>query len=352
MTQRLIFIGDFSSLSLFLSRGVASNGVESILFSNGDGWKGIPHQNTLYKNSNNPLKSAWHQIQGARSLESEITSNDTIVLSTEFIFNRWIDAILLSQLMQKSGRVVLLHAGCSDGFHQIYKSELLCKNCKQYDLEGQQCAFQNSRWPGLASVISNVDLVIPFTEIYVESAKMFGTTAANVTAPLNFPIDFDYIHSLTNKKNEHHKVIHGQNRQGFKGTAYLKEIMANDIDIKELISLLPRMSFTDFIDKLDTADIILDQLFANGYGMTGALSLAMGTSVAYGYTEKHPKPGFDGPGCVPIHITGNKQTDAPVLFQSLRDHLINLPSRSDVIDFARQRHCHKMIGNAFLNILS
>lgn len=352
MSQKIIFVGDFSGLSLFLSRGTAAHGKESILYSNGDGWKGIPHKNTLFESSSNPLKSAWKQIQGAQSLKSKITSNDTIVLSTEFLFNRWIDAALLSQLMEKSGRVVLLHAGCSNGFHEIYKTELLCRNCKQYDLKSHQCAFQNSRWPGLASVISKVDLIVPFTDIYVESAKMFGAPESSITTPLQFPIDFEYVHSLSNKKTERHSVIHGQNRPGFKGTAYLLEMMSKHSELRDLINLLPRMSFVDFIDRLDTADVILDQFFANGYGMTGALSLAMGTSVAYGHPGKNPKHGFDGPGCVPFPVTGNMHADASILVRALRDHLQNPPSRSDVIDFARQRHGHTRIGAEFLNMLS
>lgn len=352
MKQRPVFIGDFSGLSLFLSRGVAACDVGTMLYSNGDGWKGIPRSNQLFAAASNPIRRAWNQVQGAQSLRASVGPGDTLVLSTEFLFNRWIDAPLLRQLMKKAGRTVLLHAGCSDGFHRLNTAELLCRNCKQYDLNSQQCVFDNTRWPGLASVLTGVDLIVPFTDFYINSAQMFGVPASRVTAPLHFPIDFDYVHSLVRERPGRYGVIHGQNRPGFKGTAHLREMMIAHPPLLQLIELLPRMSFVDFIDRLGTAEVILDQLFANGYGMTGALALATGTSVAYGHTAPQPARGFDGPGCIPVPIIGDALEDARELGQALRDHLQHPPDRNAVISAARLRHDHVRIGTEFLKMLS
>lgn len=352
MNQRLIFIGDFSGLSLFLSRGVQACRVDTVLYSNGDGWKGIPRSNQLFEGSNSSLRRAWNQMQGARSLGGSVGKNDTLVLSTEFLFNRWIDAPLLGNLMKKAGRTVLLHAGCSDGFHRLHADELLCRNCKQYDLNSQQCVFDHARWPGLASTLNRVDLVVPFTDFYIESAQMFGVPASHVTAPLHFPIDFDYVHGLVREQTARHGTIHGQNRPGFKGTAHLREMMVVHPPLQPLIELLPRMPFVDFIGRLGAAEIILDQLFANGYGMTGALALATGTSVAFGYTASQPAVGFDGPGCVPMPIIGDALADARALEQALRYHLQHPPDRHAVVQAARLRHDHSLVATAFMKLLS
>ncbi len=352
MEQRLIFIGDFSGLSLFLSRGVAASGFETVLYSNGDGWKGIPRSNQLFETASNPVLRAWNQMKGARTIIASVGLRDTLVLSTEFLFNRWVDAYLLRQLMSKVGRTVLLHAGCSDGFHRLNRTELLCQNCKQYDLNSQHCVFDNKFWPGLASVITGVDLIVPFTNIYSESAKLFGVPLTRVTEPLHFPIDFDYVQGMICERARRDSVIHGQNRPGFKGTAYLREIMKVHPSFLPHIELLPRMPFIDFIDRLGNADIVLDQFFGNGYGMTGALALAIGTSVAYGHTTLHPTPGFDGPGCVPVPIIGDVLEDARALGHALNDQLLQPLDRNKVIEASRRRHDHVEIGAMFLRLLS
>lgn len=351
MKQRTVFIGDFSGLSLFLSRGLQACGVDTLLYSNGDGWKGIPRSNQLFEGGNNTFTRAWNQVRGARSLMGTLGMNDTLVLSTEFLFNRWIDAKLLDGLMNKSGRTVLLHAGCSDGFHRLHVDQLLCRNCKQHDLNSQQCVFDHARWPGLASVLKRVDLVVPFTNFYIESAQMFGVPASCVTTPLHLPIDFDYVHGLVQEHTLRSGTVHGQNRPGFKGTTHLREMMVKHPPLQSLVELLPRMTFVDFIGRLAAAEIILDQLFANGYGMTGALALATGTSVAFGFTASHPVSGFDGPGCVPIPIIGDALADAFALEQALHNHLQHRTDRDAVVQAARLRHDHSLVATAFLKLL-
>lgn len=352
MNGRFIFVGDFSGLSLFLSRGVQACGADSVLYSNGDGWKGIPRSNQLFESASNPFFRAWNQVLGAASLGRSLLKTDTLVLSTEFLFNRWIDAKLLGNLMEKAGRTVLLHAGCSDGFHNLNADELLCVNCKEYDLNSQRCVFAHASWPGLAAVLKRVDLIVPFTNIYVESANLFGVPQAHVTEPLHFPIDFDYVTGQLEGLSVSDGTIHGQNRPGFKGTAYLRKLMVVHSPLESLIELLPRMPFVDFIGRLGTAEIILDQLFANGYGMTGALALAAGTSVAFGYTASEPGAEFCGLGCVPVQISGNTNSDALALEQAICNHLHQPPKRHAVVEAARHRHEHIQIARAFLKLLS
>lgn len=352
MKQRFIFVGDFSGLSLFLSRGVAACDFDVKLYSNGDGWKGIPHSNQLFKIANNPLQSAWNQVQGAFSLSASVRHGDTLVLSTEFLFNRWINASMLRHLMSKAERTILLHAGCSDGFHRLNKNEFLCRSCKQYDLNSEKCVFDYTRWLGLKSVLPNLDLIVPFTDVYLDSAQMFGLPTSRVTAPLHFPIDFDYVQSQVRGAGNRSGVVHGQNRSGFKGTAYLREMMIASPSLLPMIELLPRMPFVSFIDRMNSAQVILDQLFANGYGMTGALALANGTSVAYGYTKSQPAREFDGPGCIPVPITGDTTEDARTLIRAIHENLLHPPDRNTVIEAARCRHDHVLIGTNFIKMLS
>jgi hypothetical protein len=351
-TDRILFAGDFSGLSLFLSRGVADCGVDSILYSNGDGWKGIPALNPLFKTSNNLIIRSLNQLAGAKALFGELRSSDTLVLATEFLFSRWIDAVALQSLVKKARRTILLHAGCSHGFHELNQEKTLCLSCKRYDLKSAKCVFSNSRWPGLSSVLRNIDLIVPFTDIYVASAAFYGVDSDRISQPLHFPVDFSYVSSLVYDLAPTRGVVHGQNRPGFKGTSYLHGLMETRPTLSSMIEFLPRMSFVNFIRVLGASDIVLDQLFANGYGMTGALALSIGTSVAFGYLNPEPAICFGGIGCLPVPILGDPDQDAAVIEESLKSYLLQPPDRQVVIGSARKRHDHRMIATDFLNRLA
>ncbi len=349
--MRYVFVGDFSGLSLFLSRGLEALGQEVVLYSNGDGWKGIPRGRSIWNNDVRPVLRPLKQVVGAWQLRHALREDDVLVLATEFIFNRHIDAALLSWLAASAGRVVLLHAGCSDGFHAARESTMLCRECKRHDLNGGDCVFVNGRWSGMTSLFDRLDTVVPFTEAYVPSARDYQRpgTGTVVTAPIHFPIDVAHLEQYLHREGPPpHRVLHGMNRLGFKGTMYLRELMAARPSLTGLIHLPQRMPFDQFLRTLGGTEIVLDQLLADGYGMTGALALALGTSVAYGHLEESPTAGFDGTGCVPFRVTGEASADARTLEETLVRHLDTRPHPDDVRALAWQRHDHLKVAAQFL----
>jgi len=186
----------------------------------------------------------------------------------------------------------------------------------------------------------------------VNSARTYGVPATRIASPLHFPVDFDYVSGLVSEERSRTGAIHGQNRPGFKGTAHLREMMLVCKPLEQLIELLPRMPFVDFINRLSSADVILDQLFASGYGMTGALALATGTSVVYGHASEAPTRGFDGLGCLPVRIVGDIFKDAVALEKVLANYLQSPPNRVEVVRAARARHDHVRIAEEFLKMVS
>lgn len=352
--MRYVFVGDFSGLSLFLSRGIEALGQEVVLYSNGDGWKGIPRGRSIWSNDVRPILRPLQQVAGAWRLRQALREDDVLVLATEFIFNRHIDASALHWLAGAAGRLVLLHAGCSDGFHAIRASTMLCRECKQHDLHDDNCVFGNDRWPGMGRFFDRIDTVVPFTEAYVPSARQYQQAGSGtvVTAPLHFPIDIAHLEQYQQSdRSRANQVLHGMNRLGFKGTMHLRRLTEARPSLKRLICFPERMPFDQFLLSLGSTEIVLDQLLANGYGMTGALALALGTSVAYGHLDELPTVGFDGTGCIPFRVTGETSVDAIVLEDALVRHLDDRPHPDDVRALAWQRHNHMKVAAQFLEQL-
>ncbi|WP_431048571.1 hypothetical protein [Roseateles sp. L2-2] len=352
MTRRLVFIGDYSGLSLFLKMGADRLGADTAMYSNGDGWKDLPRNAQLYKPGSSKVSWAWNQVSGGLSVGRALTKDDTLVLATELLFHRWVNTALVANLMRQAGRTVLLHAGCTTAFHDLHQDEMLCRECKRFDMPGNRCVAEASQWPMLQSALRRLDLVIPFTSIYTDSARGYGIPESQVAAPLQFPVDVDYVQNMVQPGGQDRsKAIHGQNRLGFKGTKHLQEMFAADPALQEQVELLPRMNFASFVDCVGHSPILLDQLLANGYGMSGALALATGTSVAFGHTRGTPATGFDGPGCLPVPISGDPAQDARTLTIALREHAAHRPARDAIIAAARQRHDHVEVARGFLQRL-
>ncbi|WP_204302513.1 hypothetical protein, partial [Klebsiella pneumoniae] len=84
----------FSGLSLFLSRGLESVGADVVLYSNGDHWKNLPRGRNVWAPAKGRVASVLNQFSGYQSLLKELTSKDTLVLATEYLFNRATDGLM------------------------------------------------------------------------------------------------------------------------------------------------------------------------------------------------------------------------------------------------------------------
>lgn len=101
--SRFVFLGDFSGLSLFLSRGLESVGADVVLYSNGDHWKNLPRGRNVWVPAKGRVASVLNQFSGYQSLLKELTSKDTLVLATEYLFNRATDGLMMLRLIQRLG---------------------------------------------------------------------------------------------------------------------------------------------------------------------------------------------------------------------------------------------------------
>ncbi|MDG0864350.1 hypothetical protein EXJ73_17950 [Pelomonas aquatica] len=348
-----MFVGDYSGLSLFLSRGLAAIGHEVILFSNGDHWKNLPRGHNIWTPAKSKAGSVVNQIRGLAELQKLLRPTDVLILATEYIFSRFANGLMLERLMDHVGQTILLHAGCSDRFHGAYQHTVLCKECKVHDLKSERCKFEASQWPFLERMLRETTTIVPFTSVYAESAKLYPVKSERITAPLHFPVDAEYIETLANEATAIRPsapVMHGTNRVGFKGTKLLEKMLSQDDRLRDLVCITPRMPFVEFLGLVRNSSMVLDQFFANGYGMAGAISLMLGTPVAFGYTAAHVPADFVGTGIVPMKITGSSQEDALVVDQALRAYLERPVDAAQIKAMAHERHDHVGIARHFAEV--
>ncbi|MDP0995138.1 hypothetical protein, partial [Klebsiella pneumoniae] len=111
----------------------------------------------------------------------------------------------------------------------------------------------------------------------------------------------------------------------------------------------PRMQFSQFLGALSESSLLIDQLYANGYGISGALALALGVPVLFGHTKAQVSDDFKGPGISAVLITGDVQVDAAALKDAIRTALANSPPAAALEAFAHERHDHVAVARAFLS---
>lgn len=346
---RYIFIGDFSGLSSNLFRGLSQLQYNTEMYSNGDSWKKISKGIPLYNVGDNKVYNAYQQVKGAIQLSKKISSGDTLVLSSEFIFNRFLNSKLLNVLINRAKSTIMIHAGCSSEFHKVMSETVLCKQCKIFDIKSNMCIFDEQKWAGIKGTLDKIDRIVPFTAVYEESAKLYDSSY--VTESLNFPVVFD----RSNVKDSSSFVtgyFHGINRLGFKGTQYLMDLTSKSSILNELITMDGKLPLSKYIEVLKSYSCLIDQLFGNGYGMNGALALSYGIPVIYGYHDAVKSSYFSGEFAIPVEILNEDIADQLRLEKLLTKYMSREYKPADVFDFGFNRHDHLKVATRFIEIIN
>jgi len=357
-------IGDFSSLHFFLSRGLAQIGVDSTLWSSGDGWKNIPIDRRIGGGGNFFVRS-FHQVSGSIEMRNAIRETDALFLATPYLFNRHVNYILQRFAILKSRNLVLQLAGCDHFFHEIFKESQLCRQCLRIDIGSSQCPFSRESWPNVEEIFKHARAYVPWASSYAEEGRVLQSKFNKPVLPtLRFPIDFSYLESIKKpvhlpKKNKI-RVLHGISREGMKGTRVIIDAMKLLEDRRSDIEfvVVKRLPFDEYLSLLGTVDLVFDQLWGFGYGMNGAIALSFGAHVIYGsdlgqssVDAEVIRMDSDAP------VFQARKTENSVLLAEELDTIINSylkikNPRKVAIEYARGVHDAKLIANQFLKNVS
>lgn len=285
--MKILLIGDFSSFHVNLKSGLNQIGEECYLASDGDGFKKTGISDIYFPFDSNKFRRYTKKILFPFTNLKSYFNYDVVQLVYNDIFggSKFNYNYYIIKKIVKNNKKVFLSACGSDYFSYINRKNL------EYNFfdddptvfKNGKCVFEEKYYKrNNEKVLELIDGIIPTTYTYAEAYR----NHPKLLNTIPFPMDIDKIKYIPQKiKNNKIKIFHGLNREGFKGTKYIREAMEKikekypkDVDI----IIDGKMPLGKYLKVLEEANIVVDQAYSYGYGMNALYSLAMGKVVLSG----------------------------------------------------------------------
>ena len=284
----ILLMGEFSGFYKNLKNGLEILGHEVTLFGNGDSWKKIDGAtNVLFQkdDSFDYLKKLKEYIITPYLNKSLYTGYDIVQWINPVLFTKYINLIMFDYIKNNNNRIYLSACG-SDYYH-----------CKAY-IDGKLKYYAHDESPDIINqytkkwikyqntqIAENVNGIIPTSYDYSAGYSSFNTLCPTLPLPLQ-------LSNLKYKENRFsNKIVffHGLSRESFKGTKYiraamekLKDTYPNDVEI----IINGKMPYIEYLNLLQSTNVVIDQCKCYGYGMNAIIAMAMGKVVLSGIEEE------------------------------------------------------------------
>lgn len=308
----ILLIGDYSSVHYELSKSLRAKGLKVVLISDGDSYKKIsadivipPHKATKYRHLNTLISiirlfgafgvinffRLKNQIEKLESPDIVQLINPVAIPSLGALGN-----IMLIRYLKRKSKILSLCAlgddltwieACLNGKYKYSPFDRFLKNKIKYfriytyslkylysPLYRLLDAFATRESTVIIPGVIDYDLAYqcnkkkaPLIDLPVAESNFFEPT------PTKYPI----------------KIIHAWQigKEHKKGNDLLDAVVQRYLaeNGSELISYekLSNLSYSDYLKKYQEADLILDQVYSYGCGVTGALGMAAGKVVFSGF---------------------------------------------------------------------
>lgn len=255
----------------------------------------------------------------------------------------------------KAGGVTLSYYGLGCDEASLFRvrkdvDSLPCSGCLAYDELGKTCDREILGWRERAMQFAGqFDHCVSAIFEY-DHCHDFFPKARHANIP--FPIDLSAIKYYPAKPKSKPLIIHSPTRRGFKGTAVIVEAIER---LKERTShfdfqIIEGLPYADYLEAVQSADIMIDQVFTQSPGIAALENLAMGKIVFSGN-------GPDGQAYFPfgakspiIDAAPDPARLADSLFEVLKAQH-EFPLRAEAgRAFVAQHHDHVAVARAFLDL--
>lgn len=277
--MKILLLGEFSSLHKNLQEGLVALGHEVTVASNGDGWKNISADIKLGVEGSGVVSKVLRRVQFLNFLNS-IKGYDVvqIVNAEYFCQDLFPNELMLKRLKKRNGKVFLLGAG-DDAFFWKYGKDKLkygpFNDSLKYDFKSSTSMYEcASKLAKNRTLVNLVDGVIPIMYEYQASYSH----VSNLRNVIPIPINTDEITRNNIGENKRLTIFHGLNREGFKGTHYVKkafEILKPKYPHIDFI-IEGKMPLKEYLELMSKTDVIIDQVNSHSLGVNGLLAMAMG----------------------------------------------------------------------------
>ena len=288
---KVLLLGEYSAVHRYLRDGLRELGVEVTFASGTYGWR----KHAVDNSSSSKYKGIVGKVDlylRPFYMFNRFTGHDVVQFIDYNIFVRrlGINDYLVKSIINNNTKSYLMVASC-DHFVKDYYNKIknpICKGCLTLDKKLTQCPVANaSSHKRFNKLLPLYDNVIPVMHEYEQAYKNAGVGTLSHALP--FPINMNHIKYQENKVLKKIVIFHGINRVGFKGTKIITAALSKiqkkyPKDVEVVID--GRVPYHDYLNLLERTNIVVDQIYNEGYGMNALISMAMGKIVVCGDVTK------------------------------------------------------------------
>ncbi|RVU41293.1 hypothetical protein EOE67_03580 [Rheinheimera riviphila] len=283
--MKILLVGEFSSVHHNLKAGLLELGHQVTVVSNGDGWKNVAADIQI-PSSRDPqtgrrsIRALIKKIVVELKLAFTLRDYDVVQFVNPLIFSNLlgINQFVIRRLMRNNHRSFLLAAGDDCFYWQDYSSRF------RYSTHSAEVGLVDSykiwlkastiRWNRYLA--AHVNGVIPI--MYEYQCGYVGQPTLCPVIPIPIAISDNWVPLQVDDKVNIYFPGNNQ-RAAFKGNEFilpalerLQALMPDAVAVK----VTDRISFTELMQNIDGAHLVIDQTNAYSYGVSGALVLSRG----------------------------------------------------------------------------
>lgn len=290
--MKVLLLGEYSGYFTNLREGLLELGHEVDMSSSGDGWKNFERGNLkLFSNNQNKiirkLSNKYYQLSNVRNLKGyDIVQlvNPNIFGGLRYSYNQRV----ISTIKNNNEKLFLSNGGNHYFNYKVTIEELEYGYFKA--IAHMPNEFNDKHFiKNNKDIVKIVDGIIPIMYTYAEAYRNHPKLLKTIPLPINYKT----IKFLPQKLEDNKlKIFHGINREGPKGTKYIREAMeriARDYPNDVEIYIDGRMPLEKYLKVISEANIIIDQAYSYEYGMNAIYSMAMGKVVLSGNEPESQK---------------------------------------------------------------
>jgi hypothetical protein len=279
--MKIALIGEYSGVHTSLKIGLENLGHEVDIYSNGDGFKKIKSNLTLYPEHKSLLNKLHFYIFGISKLFKLISINyDIIQIINPHVVssprgNPYYYGWIINKLNKTKAIKSLAVVGCEANTQRVISAleRSPCVGClKDYGLTA--CPFITKNNIKITNHVERfANHIVPIgSTCYFKSYENHPKCREIVPNA----VDISFIPARKNIVKNKIRILHGLSRKGFKGSDIileaLEKVHQSHSDFFEII-IPDKLKFDDYVKLLSTANVVVDQLYGDSLGMNALYSM-------------------------------------------------------------------------------
>lgn len=353
--MKVLLLGELSGVHEELRSGLESLGIHVTAAHSREAHPTYVSDVPLFR----PPERAETLLVAARDIGStflhrkDLTGFDVVQIITPKVFNWRINLPTLKYLKQRNKRLVVITTSCTSDYHRrVRELEYSpCAECKAFDLKSDACIYDSlPEQSAEHAAFALADAIVATHYEYWHALQ--DTRFAPKLAKIPLPVDTNRHSPAIWDVGSKLRVWYGETRYGFKGGRSvhqaLEVIKANHGDAVEVVKT-GRLEFVDYLEFLETVDVVIDQANSYGPGMNALYALAKGRITMTGYEQETLDfvGAEDGPV---INLKPDPLFIANKISELIdkKDRLGDLSRRSH--EFVRQYHDSRVVAQQYINL--